>query len=212
MQINVVKASDPGIFNRLLFPEAPPEAHQWIKEQFHRDTSMLTDIGRSFVQKANVLYDKLMDPSLMRRARQMVRGVKGIFHPNTILPVSTVSEVQAAKPVMQRYVMACPSIRKLYHQQLCDGYSDSYIDHAPTDIGSEHYDYRRVMNGAVETYKKENGDESWRVTMYPDDLFEGDRELDTDEKFAIRGAWDLVKLAIGLKKDPTDIFNGDLEV
>lgn len=212
MFVNVIPGGDPSLFNRMLFPEATPETQQWIYEQFHRDTSMLSDLGRRFIEGAGNLYKQLNDPSLMRKARNMARNIKGIMHPNMMTYLDTVSEVQSAKPVMQRYIMAMPEIRKLYHKQLCDGYSESYVDHEPDLIGEDHYDYRRVMNGIVQEYRDADGNDCWKAVMYPDDLAEGDRELDIDEKFMVLKSWDLVKLALGKKKDPTDVFNGDLEI
>lgn len=212
MIVNVVQGGTPALFNAMLFPEATPETKQWLYDQFHRDKSMLTDMGRQFMETAGALYKRLNDPSIGRMARSLVRNLSGIAHPNTILPITTLSECQGAKPVMQRYIMAEPSLRRLYHRQLCDGYSDSYVDHDPGVIGVDHYDYRRVMNGVVEDVMKPDGTWTWCATMYPDELAEGDRELEVDETFIILAAWDTIKLAMYDKKDPTDIFNGDLEI
>ena len=212
MQINVLRGGDPMLFNRMLFPEATPETQQWLHSQFHRDNTMLTDMGRQFMHKATALYQQLNDGSLMQRARSVVRGVKGLLHPNAIVAIESIADLQCAKPVMQRYIMANPTIRKLYHRQLCDGYSDSYVDHEPGVVGEAHYDYRRVMNSVVVEYLTPEGQDTWKSVMYPDDLVEGDRELEADERFLILRSWDLVKEAIGLKRDPTDIFNGELEV
>ena len=212
MQVNVVQGGSPALFNAMLFPETTPETKQWLYDQFHRDKSMLTDMGRQFMETAGALYKRLNDPSLGRMARSLVRNLTGIAHPNMILPIDTLSDCQGAKPVMQRYVMALPELRRLYHRQLCDGYSDSYIDHDPGMIGVDHYDYRRVMNGVVVDVKKEDGTETWAAFMYPDELVEGDRELEVDEQFIVLNAWETARLALHDKKDPTDIFNGDLEI
>jgi len=212
VQINVVRGTTPQLFNAILFPEASPETKQWIHDQFHRDTSMLTDLGRSFMDSASALYKKLNDPMLNRMARSIVRNLSGITHANSIQPLMTIAAVQGAKPVMQRYIMAMPEIRRLYHKQLCDGYSDSYVDHEPNAVGEAHYDYRRVMNGMVIDLKRDDGTVTWCSVMYPDDLEEGDRELDIDEQSAILLSWDVAKAAIARKIDPTDVFNGKLEL
>ena len=63
------------------------------------------------------------------------------------------------------------------------------------------------MTGAViET------DEGWVARQYYDDLFEGDKPLQSDERLAIRRTWDAVRLAISQGKDPTNPFGGDLGV
>lgn len=212
MQINVIEGGSPELFNAMLFPEATPETKLWLEEQWTRDTGMLTDLGRKFANTAVEYWQKIYDPTLQRRVRSVVRNVGGMFHPNRIICLEDIKSVQMAKPVMQRYIMSMPEIRRLYHDQLCDGFSDSYIDHEPGLVGDRHYDYRRVMNGVlVETLDSENNP-GWKSTVWYEDLAEGDRELERDEQFAILGSWELVRLAMGLKIDPTDVFGGKLEI
>jgi len=208
MQINVIEGSSPQLFNAMLFPEAHVETQNWLQEQFYRDTSILTDVGKQFMGMATEFFNRVTDSNLMSRARSMMRDVRGLFHPNHIVRPATIADVQYAKPVLQRYIMAMPELRAIYHRQLCDGYSDSYTDYDPGVIGEKHYDYRRVMNGIV--VETEEG--GWEATMYPDELREGDRELEADEQFSILRGWDLVRHAIGLRIDPTDVFNGNLEL
>lgn len=212
MEINVLSPQDPRLFNRFLFPDASPETKSWLAEQFQRGQERLSELGRQVFTQATQLYQSMNDPSLMRQARALTRGVKNLFHPNAIVPLDTVEAVQAATPVMQRYLMAQPSLRKLYHQQRCDGYSDSYVDVDPGVRGEAHYDYRRVMNGIVVDYVKEDGEDGWKSVMYPDDLREGDRELESDERFIVLRGWDLVEAALAAKRDPSDIFNGKLDI
>lgn len=212
MQIAVIHGSDPSFFGNNLFPEAPPEAKQWIQNQFNQGLNLLTDVGNRFRQQAVDLYQKLHDPTLEARARAFYRKAKGITHPNAILAFDTVGEIQAAKPLMQRFIMAEPSIRELYHKQLCDGYSDSYVDYEPGKIGEAHYDYRRVMNGIItESFSDDAAnDYQWKVVMYAEDLHEGDNELHIDQQAAILKVHNLACQALFNKIDPTDIFNGEI--
>ena len=212
MQVRVIEAGSPQLFNAVIFPEAAIETQQWIYDQFNRDTGMLTDMGRQFMQRATDVYKQLNDPSITKMARRVVRGMNGLLSPNTIVDIRTIEDCQNAKPIMQRYLMANPSIRKLYHNQQCDGYSDSYVDLEPGKIGEDHYDYRRVMHGVV-TYGTDadgNTDPNWVAKMYAEDLEPGDRALDMEEQFAVLVAWDVLEMAIALKRDATDVFNGDL--
>lgn len=213
MQIQVVTGSSPALFNATLFPEATPETTQWLNDQFHRDTSMLTDMGRQFLDNAVEYWKKSYDPNLMRRVRAMTRELPEMAHPNIIRVIRDIDGVQNAQPVMQRYIMANPSVRKLYHRQLCDGYSDSYVDLEPGVIGDDHYDYRRVMEGIVVMLPIPGSQETtWQVSMYPEELAEGDRSLDADEQFIILDAWELSDVAIQSGIDPVNKDGGELEV
>ena len=208
---NVIRGGSPEMFNAILFPEAPAQAQEWIREQFNNAGSHLTEMGRHFMSSAAALYQRLHDPMITKMARRAVRGLAGLGHANTIVALRTPEEIQAAKPVMQRYIMALPELRRLYHAQRCDGFSDSYVDHQPGKIGEAHYDWRRVMNGMVVDTVDTDGNDSWKVVMYPDDLEPGDRELEVDEQGAILTTWDAARIAIEKKIDISDIFNGKLE-
>ena len=212
MMINVIKGSTPRMFNAMLFPTATVETQEWLDEQWNRDNSMLTDIGRQFMNTATEYWNKIYDPNLQRRIRSIARSVSGMVHPNQIVNLDTIEAIQRAKPIMQRYIMAEPTYRRLFHKQLCDGYSDSYVDNEPGLVGKDHYDWRRVMNGIVQDHVHEDGTEGWSFTQWHEDLLVDDRELEKDEQFTILNAHELVRAAIGRKIDPCDIFNGKLEI
>jgi hypothetical protein len=206
MLVNRLPASAGAAFTMIALPEQSETTRRWIENQFYAGRERLTQLGQSLAERAVQLYNMYNDSEFLKTTRKLTRAAKGIFSPNTIQYLGTLDELVAAQPLMQRYIMAEPTIRALYHKQRCDGYSDSYVDHHPKDIGPDHYDYRRVMNGAIEF--KEDGD--WYITMYPDELIEGDRELDVEEQFLIEESWEAVRRAILQNFDPTDILKGRL--
>lgn len=210
MEINVIRGATPQLMNAMLFHGAGQQAQSWLAEQYHTARASMTEMGKSLLDAAADVSRRMVDPNLMLKARAMMRKVGGLFHPNTIMPMTDLDALQSAKPIMQRYLMANRPIRELYHQQRLDGYSDSYVDHQPGAIGDEHYDYRRVMNGIVQHYTKEDGTEGWKVSIYGDDLEEGDRELEIDEQAMILDAWMLAEAALKASLDPTDVLSGKL--
>ena len=211
MQVNVLPPSHPGVMTMMSFPEIPPMARDWVNNQLQSASTMLTDVGRTFFNRATELHRVYNDGTIERAARKVLRGVKSLMHPNMICSLDTIQEIRAAKPVMQRYIMAQPNIRDLYHKQLCDGYSDSYVDLQPGVIGEEHYDYRRVMEHVVQVVPGiDGGEDRILIQHFLEDLEEGDRQLDPWEKDAILSIWDLVDNAIACREDPTDIFGGQL--
>jgi hypothetical protein len=107
--------------------------------------------------------------------------------------------MQQAPVVMQRWIMAEPTVRTLYHKQECDGFSDTYKDMSPGIVGEQHYDYRRVMDGVIQ----EDGD-SWCAKFYMDDLVEGDTPLIFRDKMDILSTWERVTMYIAAgDEDPT---------
>lgn len=193
----------------LSLPETTPTVRQWIQDQIQQGTEYLTDYSRGFVEKAVNLWEHFNDGTLERAARSVTRAFTSLLHPNSIVELYTLETIRAAKPVMQRYLMAHEGLRGLYHQQLCDGYSDSYIDRHPGKVGDQHEDWRRVMDGQVSTIG-EDGAEQDVITFYLDDIPDGDRALTREEKCMVFSAWDAIDTAIANREDPSDIFNGQL--
>jgi hypothetical protein len=210
IQINVLPPANPMVTTMMRFPEIAQGTYDWVNQQRQAGMQMLTSAGQQFLSAAADSYKHLADGSLTLASRRMARFAAGVMHPNAIIPLETVEEIRAAKLLMQRYIMACPSIREIYHRQLCDGYSDTYVDQYPNQIGEDHYDFRRVMNGVLQV-DPEDADR-YVMTEYLEELIEGDRELDMDEQFTIIDIWDKVQDAITRKLDPTDIFGGELGI
>jgi len=195
-------------FDMLLYPEQSPLTYQYLQDKMSRFSETLTQAGSRFIEGSRQLFEQVQNSDLIRRTKAAIRSAKAYFHPNMIRPLETLEELQSATLVMQRWVMAQPDIRRLYHRQLVDGYNETYVDMHPGQVGVEHYDYRRVMSGVgVDT---EDGEE-WRATVYSDDLVEGDRELDFGEKVDVLRTWEIVAMyAKARREDPTNIYGGDM--
>ncbi len=111
---------------------------------------------------------------------------------------------------MQNYIMANPMIRELYNQQLCDGYSDTYTDIDKNTIGDKHYHYRRVMDAVVQDTTDSEGNYDWVSKNYMEDLLEGDRELEIEEKAKVLSTWEVMNAFIKAGQDPTNPRGGSL--
>jgi hypothetical protein len=115
--------------------------------------------------------------------------------------------MQNASLTMQRWIMAEPTVRTLFHKQLCDGYSDTYVDMYPGRVGEDHYDYRRVMNGVVVPHEERGGD----ATTYMEDLIPDDVELDLNDQIDIISSWQFIQAKVAERnEDPTSKYNGTL--
>lgn len=209
MQVNVIQGGSVHSFDYLLFPEQNFANHQYIQNQFTTFSNTLTDIGRKFIESSKDLYEKVNDSNAVRLAKAALRNAKGLFQPDKIVSIDNVEDLRNAQPVMQRYIMAEPTIRELYHKQQCDGYSDTYADIEPDKIGDKHYDYRRVMTGII-VDEVVDGEDSWVSRNYCDDLLGDDRDLNFDEKIDILKTWDIIKMCVSNNQDPTSIYSNEL--
>lgn len=204
--VNVIHAPTVDTFDYLLFPEQHHNNATYVQRQFEQFSSTLTDAGRRFMENAKQVYQQVIESDAANLARLAIRNAKALFQGNHILPLLDIDALQTASPLMQRYIMAQPDIRALYHNNLCNGYSDTYVDMQPDKAGESHYDYRRVMQHMVQ-----DTEDGWFVKSWAEDLVEGDRELGFDEKACVLQTWDIVKMFVQAQaSDPTNPWGGTL--
>ena len=168
---------------------------------------MLSDAGRNFMSRATAAFEHYNGSDALRFARNAIRAVEGAFETPRIRELSTLGELTSANPLMQRWIMANPTVRGLYHSQRVDGYSDSYTDMQPGHVGEDHYDYRRVMDGFMSTDESGHA----KFTQYVENLVDGDRDLIFEESLDIQHGWSALEYFIALgKEDPTSSTGGSL--
>ena len=196
-----------GGMDALMYPVYNPSHLQYFQNTIQQASQRLAGAGQQFIQKAQEVYERVNSSTAIQAARNVLKMVGNTFHNSThIYQVNSLDQFQSATTTMQRWIMAEPTVRALYHEQRCDGYSDTYIDVEPGMIGDRHYDYRRVMDGVLV-----DDQESWVVKQYWDELKEGDRDLTVDEKVDILNTWDIMRMFIDKgKEDPTSMLGGTL--
>lgn len=208
--VQVVQAGNVATFDYLLYPEQNFLNQSYLENQLTNFNMQVSDIGRKFLEETKHIYNKINDSSVVRAAKAAIRAVKGVFHPNSITPLVTLDELRSAQSAMQRFIMAEPTVRETFHLQRCNGYSDTYVDYYPDQIGEKHYDYRRVMDGIIKDIDGPDNEYDWVATRYFDELVEGDRELCLSDQVAVMRSWDIAKMFLEAGEDPTDMFGGSL--
>ena len=199
----------PTEFNALIYgAEMNPGTMNYLQNSINNISNFsqaLTNAGNSFFSNTREIFNDLNGNVAMAKAKAALNKVSNFFNRNDIHYINELSKLQNAPVVMQRFIMAEPTIRKMYHEQRCNGYADTYIDTYKEDIGKNHYDYRRVMTGIVTT-DSEGYD---MYTTHLDVLVEGDRDLRIDEKSSILKTWEIVAALTKYgDTDPTDVGNG----
>ena len=195
-------------YNALVYGMKHPGTMQYLENQVANISQNLTEAGRSFYANARQLYEQINGSEALRMARAAIRMAGNVFQQDCIMSIWELAQLQNAPLTMQRWIMANPVVREVYHEQRCDGYSDTYVDMSPKDIGVNHYDYRRVMNGVVVDDEETGG---WKSTIWIDDLIEGDRELEIEERDQILNTWEMVSAIMQLgDRDPTSASGGKL--
>lgn len=206
----IINDAPANTLDYLLYPEQSYATQSYILQQLDNYQNLFHETEQQYMQKARQLYDSIHNSQTARAARAAIRSVKGILRPDVICEMLDLEDVRSAQPVMQRFIMAQPTIRQLYQQQRCDGYHEGYYDAWPNQIKDNHYDYQLVMNGIIQEFTDSDGNDCWKATNYVNDLLPNDRELDFTQKVDILHTWEIVEMAITAGLDPTDLYEGRL--
>ena len=207
---NVIEANSPGVLDYLIYPDQNPINQSYLYQQVANVATTFNEIGKRFMEGSREIYERINNADMIRKAKAAIRSAVGITFVNEIYYYNSLEAIMAATPYMQNFIMANPTIRELYNNQLCDGYNGTYIDIDPGYIGDTHYHYRRVMDGVIQDIEDADGNYQWIAKTYMDELFHGDRELDISEKSKILATWEVMDLFIKQRKDPTKVNGGNL--
>ncbi len=194
-------------FNALVYPQHSSNMINYLSAGIEKLGSVVTDSSRYLLDRAANMFNDMSSGETARRARAAIMSTKPAYLNDVVFPLNNLREIQSANLYMQRWVMAEPTVRRVYHDQRCDGYFNTYLDVHPEDVGEQHYDYRRVMDGVVVAENEPN----MISRYYIEDLIDGDRDLTPHEKFDILSTWEIVRncmLAGG--EDPTSPVGGQL--
>lgn len=186
--------------------EPHPSMLQYMREQAHQIGQYIQQTGNTFAQGVVDAYQTYYSDTALRHAQAALTKVKTYFMGDKISELVNAYEIQQAGNVMQRYVMAEPTIRKLYHEGRCSGYEGSYVDPFPGKIGESDYNYRRATNGLLQLGKptEDAPDGSWQFNIYIEELFDGDRELTIHEQKPIMETWANLRFSLAHSlMDPT---------
>lgn len=193
-------------WNAIAYGQQNPLNLGYFKQQLENIGTNLNEQAKVFYQDVQDLYNKFNSSEAMRLMRSAMKSAASLFNDNIIRPLTTVDELQNASLQMQRWIMANPIIRQMYHDQQCDGYSDTYVDIEPGKVADQHYDYRRVMDGIVVC----NEDQEY-FTEYFEDLYEGDRDLILSEQSDVLRTWEVLEVMVkAMKDDPTSQYGAQL--
>ena len=105
------------------------------------------DFGRELVDSVRAFTDS----GLMHKIDSVKRKMKYSWQTDDIRRLNSVEDVQNASPTMQRWMMASPMIRRFKQDGRINGYAETFDDPTASEVrGSDHYEYRRVMDGVYQ--------------------------------------------------------------
>jgi hypothetical protein len=195
-------------FRLMAFGIPDQQTLSYVENQYQQLRQAVGGVANSFIEGAYALYQKQSGEEALRLAKATLRAASHFFQTNMIRPLSNIGDIQQAPLTMQRWIMADPVTRNLYHHNRIDGYSDSYVDLTPSACGEGHKDWEMVMSGRVVENTNPGEDEpEWISTTYVHGDEEEDPILSLVEQNDILSTWDLIRTMFGPgKEDPTSVY------
>lgn len=198
------------MFNASMYAQPTQQDVNFFENNINTFYNTLGVTGQNFFGN---LRDRIVatDFSKLKEYTQAAaRRVASFWTSDTIRPLTTLAEIQFPPNEMIRYLMANPEVRELYHNGMCEGYGDKYVDLQPNEIGENHHDYEMVMHGMEQT--DEEGDIYW--TSYDETFDEPENSVELltiDERVDILESWAHTGRYLDkMKQDPTSQYSGML--
>jgi hypothetical protein len=202
MQVKVLNGGD-ATFNALVYPPPDNNLLNYLQQNVEHARAAMSGISDRFVDMASNMYNKFNSNEVINAGKALLFGTETHLNHNVIYPVSY-GHLAEANYVMQRYIIAQPDVNKMYQNNTCEGFQDTYVDFEPDNEGTERMDYRNVMDGVIQYDEKGNG-----YIMHYTDSNEYE-PLDTLDKFSVLHTWDSVAYSIAMGIDPTSIDDNEL--
>lgn len=195
-----------GLFGAMAYARLHPNTINYLSNQVNQAFTNISANAMNMFNQASNYFRGFNYDEFMRTSRAAVRAIGNMWQHEGIMPISDIGGLQHASLEMQRWLMAEPTVRAVYHDQRCDGYHETYIDMQPNAIGINHYDYRRATNHLF----MQRGDQMV-ASSYMETIRDGDRELHVTEQADIQIAWHYMRAAIlNNQDDPTSRTNARL--
>lgn len=184
------------------------ETMGWLQDYSAQAYQTFSNYGQGLIDRSRELYSMIDESSAMQMLRNLGTKAKNVWDGNELKALVSLEELQTASPYQQRYIMAQPDLRQRFLNQEVEGYSDTYENFHGEAVGADHYDYRRVMTGIVDT---PNANEDYVCRIFADQLTPNDRELSSIEKFDVLDTWALVTRCLDEGgEDPTSPYGNPL--
>lgn len=166
---------------------------------------ILSGKARSMIDAVANHYVHITESEAIRSVKALGRLLENFALPNRVMQLDGISELQHAPDVMIPYIMAEPTVRRMYLDDRCEGYGDKYINLYGDLIGSTDPVYQTVTHGMW----VDQGNGELECHMYSNVAIEHDQQMSMPDQLNVLRTWDSLRSVLDLaKEDPTSRWNG----
>lgn len=174
-----------GGLDYVLYGDKSSVVGNYVQNQLQKIPQVFNEFTQRVYDNLMTSYQWVNDQMTKYNIFNKLRGEGVNIVDNYFMELLSFQALQNANPTMQRWVMSHPDIRSEYLKGNVEGYPESYVNVFGEEVGSQDYNYRRVMDGVIQ-----DTDDGFKVEYYIDELLPGDRELNHNEKVTVLNTWD----------------------
>ena len=188
--------------NALLYNEPDNRLKEYISNNIAMAMDATRSIGTGFINTVESMYNKFNNSEIVNAAKMILYNAGTHLSQDSIHYVRY-ENVHNANLIMQKYILANPTIYNLYQNNMCHGYADTYIDsYSKNTPVEERIEYQQVMDGLLQFDKNDEG--------YVNHYSHEEDDLCLMDKISISDTWDAALRRIAEGIDPTDPDLNDL--
>ncbi len=204
----LVAAPDAGsLFGKGLFGTLSQNTVQYLQNQIQSVASAGTAFGQKVFEKSMNLFNAINSDAAVLAAEAVLMQVESLSGQDIIMPLTTIPQLQAARPVMQGWIMTEPTIRQAWYDGKVAGYSDTYVDPEPGLVGHEQEAYRHLNCGVFHDHPEQ----SYQYSLYFDRKNDADNRLSILQLAAIKDSQEAALYAyLDGEQDPTSEYGASL--
>jgi hypothetical protein len=204
MIVNTISGGETA-FNALLYKQPDSNLLNYLQNNIQSAIAATSHLGERFVSTVQNMYNRFNDSSIINASKALLFKSGSHMNQTVIYPVAY-DGFSTANLMMQRYIMANPTVDKLYQRNMCYGFQDTYINNNPY-TGTESVEYMQTMDGVLQFDSSDEGYTQYHSYYHSD---ENNTELDIYDKLSVLDTWDNLQRLIAKGIDPTDPDGGSL--
>lgn len=144
-----------------------PQAYAASNEDFFRARVMQaydpsSEFGRQMVQEALQRTEAINGFEAMHAAKVAAEQIRSMSGTSDYMYLWTPEQFQAASPVMINWIMTDERLQAMYQRGRIEGWADTYINHAPGNIGADNEAYCALNNGIL----IDDAQAGWKFHVY----------------------------------------------
>lgn len=196
-----------SFFGKGLYGSVSQNTVNYLQGQINSLAATGSEYAKKIYDRSMAVFNAINSDAVVMAAEAVLSQAESMMGQDMIEPLLTIPQLQGAQSIMQGYIMAHPVIRQAWYDGKLEGYSDTYVDPEPGQVGHEQELYRQVMNGVFVPHEEM----AYQYSLYNDRTSEKDKMLTIRKVAAIIESQEAaVEAYLAGERDPTSQYNASL--